>query len=58
MMFIVNWWVVLLKDQKGIIITKAFQNILDKSNRKPIELWVDNWNEFYSNHGYKIMVTR
>ena len=27
-------WIVLLKDKKGITFTKAFQNILDRSNRK------------------------
>ena len=30
--------VVPLKDKEGITITKAFQNILDKSNRKPSKI--------------------
>ena len=28
-------WVVTLKDKKGVIITNAFQKILNDSNRKP-----------------------
>ena len=28
-------WVVPLKEKRGITIVKAFQNILDSSNRKP-----------------------
>ena len=30
-------WVISLKDKKGITITNAFQEILDKSNRKQIK---------------------
>ena len=40
--------VVPLKDKEGITITKAFQNILDKSNRKPSKIWVDKGSEFYN----------
>ena len=38
-------WVVSSKDQKGIVITKAFQEILDEAGRKPKELLVDNGSE-------------
>ena len=43
-------WVVPLKDQKGISIVKAFQNILKQSNskRKPNKIWVDKGSEFYN----------
>ena len=41
-------WVVPLKDKKGITITSAFQNILDKSNRKPNKIWLDKGSEFYN----------
>ena len=30
-----------LKDKKGIIITNAFQKILDESNCKPNKIWLD-----------------
>ena len=33
--------VIPLKDRRGITITNAFQEILDKSNRKPNKIWVD-----------------
>ena len=39
-------WVILLKDEKGITITNAFQKILDESNRKPNKIWVDIGSEF------------
>ena len=42
-------WVVLLKDKKGVSIVDAFQNILDKSARKPNKVWVDKGSEFYNN---------
>ena len=38
-------WVVLLKDKKGVSIANAFQSILNKSNRKPNKIWVDNGSE-------------
>ena len=37
-----------LKDKKGIIITKAFQKILDESGHKPYKIWVDKGSEFYN----------
>ena len=39
-------WVIPLKDKKGISITKAFQNNLKESNRKPNKIWVDKGSEF------------
>ena len=39
-------WVIPLKDKKGISITKAFQNNLKESNRKPNKMWVDKGSEF------------
>ena len=33
-------WVNTLKDKKGIIISNAFQNILDESKRKLNKIWV------------------
>ena len=41
-------WVIPLKDKKGISIVKAFQIILEQSNRKPNILWVDKDSEFYN----------
>ena len=41
-------WVVPLKDKKGITITNAFQKVLDESNRKPSEIWLDKGSDFYS----------
>ena len=43
-------FVVPLKDKKGATITNAFQSILDKSNRKPNKIWVDQGSEFYNNN--------
>ena len=40
--------VISLKDKKGITITNAFQNTLDKSNCKPNKIWVDKGSEFYN----------
>ena len=37
-----------LKDKKGITITNAFQKILDESNRKSNQIWVDKDSEFYN----------
>ena len=39
--------VLLLKHKKGITITNALQQILDKSNRKPNKIWVDKGSELY-----------
>ena len=41
-------WIIPLKDQNGITITNAFQNILDESNHKPNKIWVDKCSEFYN----------
>ena len=37
-----------MKDKKGIAITNAFQEILNKSNRKPNKMWADKGSEFYN----------
>ena len=34
--------------KKDIIITDAFQNILDHSNLKPSKIWVDKGSDFYN----------
>ena len=41
-------WVIPLKDKKEIIITNAFQNILDESNRKLNKIWLGKGSEFYN----------
>ena len=41
-------WVVPLKDKKGVTIVNAFQKILDKSARKPNQIWVDKGSQFYN----------
>ena len=41
-------WVFPLKDKKGITITNDFQNILDESNHKTNNLWVEKGREFYN----------
>ena len=41
-------WVILLKDKKGIMITNAFEKILDESDKKPNKIWVDKGSEFYN----------
>ena len=43
-------FVVPLKDKKGTTITNAFQNVIDKSKRKPNKIWVDQGSEFYNNN--------
>ena len=47
--FIKYAWIFPLNDEKGITITKAFQKILDESNRKPNKIRVDEGSEFYNN---------
>ena len=39
-------WALPLKHKKGIIITNAFQNILDKFNRNPNKISVDKSSDF------------
>ena len=41
-------WVVPLKDKKGVSIFKAFEKILNESERKPNKIWVDKGSEFYN----------
>ena len=41
-------FVVPLRDKKSVTITNAFQSILDKSERKPNKIWVDQGSEFYN----------
>ena len=43
-------FVVQLKDKKGVTITNAFEQILDKSVYKPNKIWVDKGFEFYNAH--------
>ena len=38
----------LSKTKKSITITNAFQKILNKSGRKPKQIWVDKGSEFYN----------
>ena len=40
--------VIPLKDKKGVTIVNTFQNVLDKSDRKPDKIWVDKGSEFYN----------
>ena len=42
-------WVIPLKDKKGITIVNAFQEVLDRWDRKPNKIWVDKGSEFYNN---------
>ena len=46
-------WVIPLKDKKGITIFNAFQEVLDRWDRKPNKIWVDKGSEFY-NTSFKI----
>ena len=39
-----------LKDKKGSSFVDAFRSILNKSERKPNKIWVDQESEFYNNH--------
>ena len=40
--------VILLKDKKGTTITNAFQKVLNESNPKPNQIWVDKDSKFYN----------
>ena len=46
--FIKYAWFVSLKDKKCVSIVDAFQNILDKSGRKPNKIPVDKRSNFYN----------
>ena len=39
-------WVVALNNEKGITGTKAFQEIIDKTGRKPNRIWSDKGSGF------------
>ena len=39
----------LLKDEKRITITNAFQKILDEAKRKPNKIWNDTISKFHNN---------
>ena len=41
-------WFLSLQDIKVIKITNAFQNVLNKSSRKPNKTWVDEGSKFYN----------
>ena len=36
-----------MKDRKDFTVSKAFQETLDKSRRKPNKIWVDKGSKFY-----------
>ena len=42
-------WIHTLNDKKVLSIVKSFQKVLDDSNRKPNNIWVDKGGEFYNN---------
>ena len=51
LIFLVNMHALFLspsKDKIGITTTNAFQKILDESNRKPNNIWIDKSSEFYN----------
>ena len=49
LVFIVKSLVCSFENQKkNIIVTNAFQKILDKFNSKPSKIWVDKGSEFYN----------
>ena len=41
-------WVILLKDEKGVTNTNAFQKFLDELKRKPNKIWINKGSEFYN----------
>ena len=43
-------WIKPLKDKKGKTVLNTFIEIVNKSNRKPNKLWVDQGREFYNKH--------
>ena len=46
--FIKYPWVVPLKDKNGVNIVYAFQTVLNKSEHKPNQIWVDKAGKFYN----------
>ena len=44
------YWVVPLKDKKGITIVNVYKSILNNSNRKPKKIWVDQGSKFYNTY--------
>ena len=58
-MFLVNMlvfflWKIKKVNKEEMIITNAFQNILDKSKRKSNKIWVDEVNEVSEFHNRSI----
>ena len=58
-MFLVNMlvfflWKIKKVNKEEMIITNAFQNILDKSKRKSNKIWVDKVNEVSEFHNRSI----
>ena len=49
-------FVIPLKKRKGVSIVNAFQKILNKLERKPNKIWVDQGSEFY-NRDFKKWLT-
>ena len=49
------YWVVGLKDKKGVTVVNGFKKILDSSKRKPNKMWVDHASEFYNNNFKKCL---
>ena len=41
-------WTARLKDKEGVTVPDALQKIIDKSNRKPNKIWVDQGNKLYN----------
>ena len=41
-------WIKPLKDKKGKTVLNTFIEIVNKSNRKPNKLWIDQGREFYN----------
>ena len=47
-------WVIPLKHKDGLTVSKAFEEIMKKSRRRPNKLWVDQGYEFYNQHLFKL----
>ena len=47
-----------MKDKKGETVANAFKDIMEKSNRKPNKLWVDQGKEFYNQHMYNLFKSK